>query len=263
MNDDQILLASAYVDHDVDDVERARAEADPAVMAEVARLRDLRGRLRDVDPPDPDRRERSVAAAVAAFGHETAPVAPAARPIPLPRRPRRAWWGGVAAAAAALVVVVAGTVAIRGGGAGDDSDDSAAVATDARAGDSETMQAAPDAAPSAASPAATDQGVAGATESASDATSATTSTEESSAASTLLAATGPTLIGPDELAAYASVAADSTQTLTDGASCTWPGAYVGPATYDGTSVEVFVEGDVATAVDVATCEPVVVVALPQ
>ena len=42
MNDDQRLLANAYLDGEVSADERARAEADPEVVAEVARLRAVR-----------------------------------------------------------------------------------------------------------------------------------------------------------------------------------------------------------------------------
>ena len=68
MNDDQRLLASAALDGAVTAEERARAEADPEVVAEIERLRAVRdgaaGRRRH---PTPTRREAAIAAALAAF----------------------------------------------------------------------------------------------------------------------------------------------------------------------------------------------------
>ena len=138
MTDDQLLLASAYVDDDVDDAARARAEADPEVMAEVARLGALRAELRDTGTPDAARREQAIEAALAALAafadDASAPARPPA-PVPLPRRQHRAWWGGALAAAAALVVVVAGAVVLRGTGGSDGDDSSSAEVTTHRGAD--------------------------------------------------------------------------------------------------------------------------------
>lgn len=250
MNDDQLLLASAYLDGDVDAAERARAEADPEVMAEVDRLRSVQTALRDVGAPDPLRREQALDAALAAFADEPAPAAvPPPPPVPLPRRQQRSWWGGVLAAAAALVVVVAGVVVLRGaGGGGGNDDDSASFATDS----DELRLTAEDTAGAdtgAAAPAAPDGADQGDAESQS-APAATESADGTTAAGSLLADRGPDLATPDDLAAFA---AGTPATSLQPPSCQLPGAFIGPATYDGTPVEVFVDATTVTAVDAATC----------
>ena len=86
MNDDQRLLANAYLDGEVSADERARAEADPEVVAEVARLRAVGDALRVTDAPDPQRREAAIEAALDAF--ELRPAATIAT-TPSSRSPRR------------------------------------------------------------------------------------------------------------------------------------------------------------------------------
>ena len=125
MNDDQRLLASAALDGAVTTEERARAEADPEVRAEIERLRAVRDQLRADVAPDPAaaggvdrRRPRGVRRAAATVS-------------PLPRRRRstarrRARWLAPLAAAAAVVVIVVG--AVVAGGGDDGSDDAAAPA---------------------------------------------------------------------------------------------------------------------------------------
>ncbi len=255
MNDDQLLHASAYLDGDVDATERARAEADPEVMLEVDRLRAVRSALRDVEAPDPGRREQALAAALAAFGDEAAPAAvpPPPPAVPLARRQPRSWWGGVLAAAAALVVVVGGVVVLRGAGGGGGDDDSASIAT---ARDELTLSeesASSDA--GAAAPAAPRDGAdnesqeaPAATESAED-----TATGGPSAAGSLAAGSVPELSGPDELVAFATSAARSSAPVVDTSSCPQPGTFVGPATYAGTPVEVYVDDTTVTAVDATSC----------
>ena len=117
MNDDQRLLANAYLDGEVTDEERARAEADPEVMAEVARIAVVRTRRSG----SPNRRTRP--AARRPSPPPSTPSRSARRrrspPPPSSRSPRRcrstarrrARWLGPLAAAAAAVVVVAGGVA--------------------------------------------------------------------------------------------------------------------------------------------------------
>ncbi len=117
MNDEQQLLASAYLDGALTDEERARAEADPDVMAAVEQLRELRRALAVVDPPNPARRDAAINAALDAFDAEHAPAAPPSV-SPLRRRRMNTWLIG---AAAALVVVVAGGIlATRGDDGGGD-----------------------------------------------------------------------------------------------------------------------------------------------
>jgi hypothetical protein len=144
MNDDQYLLASAYADGEVTPAERALAEADPVVMAEVERLQALRGALREVTAPADAARASMIATALAEF--DVAPVATpeAVRrvtpPVVSSRRPAR-WfnWERVAGFAAAAVAVVAIGAVVANVGRGGDDDDSASVdmaeapATDAAA----------------------------------------------------------------------------------------------------------------------------------
>ena len=139
MNDDQYLLASAYADGEVTPAERVLAEADPAVMAEVTRLRALRGALRDVDAPADAARAAMIAAAMTEF-EVTPDVAPAVTREPArrvtptvvsSRRPARwfNWERAAGLAAAAVAVVAIGAVVVSGtrGGGDDDSADIAAT----------------------------------------------------------------------------------------------------------------------------------------
>ena len=146
MNDDQYLLANAYLDGELTDDERRIAEADPDVMTEVELLRALQAELRDVPPPTAAAREAAVGAAMAAFRSTTGDTTrdtsrmatggaaagsahrhTGARVVPFRPRPAYAKLLGVAAA----FVAVAGlgiVVAQRGGD--DDVPDSAAVLVD-------------------------------------------------------------------------------------------------------------------------------------
>jgi hypothetical protein len=134
MNDEQDLLASAYLDGVLTDEERARAEADPDVMAAVEQLGELRRAVSAADPPNPARRDAAINAALAAFDAERRPTAPP--PVSsLAGRRANTWLIGAAAAAAALVLVVAGGIlATRGSQGDDDSAGGAAAATSAAGG---------------------------------------------------------------------------------------------------------------------------------
>lgn len=175
MNDDLILLASAYLDGDVTADERARVENDTEALAEVDRLRSVRALLGDVEPQAISVREAQLAMALDAWdrlperertgarldgtpaGIDAAAVAGAASvtaPTPLNRRRRSGrststrW---VAGAAAALVLVLAGGVALQLSSAGSDdvsseetsSADGADAPTAARADGSEDVDAGP------------------------------------------------------------------------------------------------------------------------
>lgn len=130
MSDDDlselILRASAYLDGELDAAEMARAEATPAVMAEVEQLRALQVSLRDVDPPTSQARERAIAAALAEFDAGSGVPAVAdtrteARPSPVvPFRPRPAYGRWLTVAAACVAVGVLGIVVSNGVGGGDD-----------------------------------------------------------------------------------------------------------------------------------------------
>lgn len=125
MNDDDlselILRASAYLDGELDADETARAEADPAVMAEVEQLRALQDEVRAVEPPTESTRESAIGAALAEFDRSRT-AAPSAV-VPLRRRPSYARW--LTAAAAVVAIGVLGVVVAQSGGDDDDSAGSA------------------------------------------------------------------------------------------------------------------------------------------
>jgi hypothetical protein len=148
MSDDDLLLASAYLDGDVSDDERARVEADPTLLAEVQRLREVRSLLGDLAPSSIARREEHLATALAAWdrlpdtertgairdatpaalrrGADAAAVAAAASvtaPVSLADRRRSKVNRRVLAVAAAVVVVLGGGLVVRNidmGGGDDD-----------------------------------------------------------------------------------------------------------------------------------------------
>jgi hypothetical protein len=155
MNDDQYLLANAYVDGELTAGERSIAEADPDVMSEVVRIRALRAQLRDVEAPSTSARESALAAAMAEFAPAAAahPAAPAPRTVAF--RPRPAYQRYLAFAAAVVAVGLLGVVIVNGIGGGDDddtavSDDTAETvlaADQADAGDTADADAAADSGP--------------------------------------------------------------------------------------------------------------------
>jgi hypothetical protein len=252
MTDDQLLLASAYLDDDLDPAERARAESDPEVMAQVARLGDVRERLRTVDPPEPARRETAITAALADAATTTVVA-------PTPLRRRRLWLPA-AAAAAVIAVAIAGVAIVANRTGGDDSDtalDGAAASTQAAA-----AEVAPDRATLAAGAAPTTAGgaaAAGATTTTAAATSAKAPAAAPQAGAVVLAS-------PDALAAFAAAnPLAQLDTATTPSSCTG-GRFVGRAVYErgGTTipVEVFVQDRDALALDATTCAEVARAALP-
>jgi hypothetical protein len=140
VNDEQIFLANAYLDGILDAGERAAAAIDPAVMAEVDRLRGLQAELRAVEPARRQVREQALAAALGEFDrtyHRPPIAAPEAGhhpTIPLRRRPVYARWLPVAAAVLAIGLV--GVVIATAGTGGDDEaagDAAAPAATEAPA----------------------------------------------------------------------------------------------------------------------------------
>jgi hypothetical protein len=126
MNDqptsDALSRASAYLDGELEAGERAAAEADPAVMAEVARLRSLQSMIRDAPAPTSHARETAITAALAEYDRKRHP-APVIRTKPRPAYTR---WLAVAAAVAGLAAL--GAVVATNGRGGDD-DDSASLAS--------------------------------------------------------------------------------------------------------------------------------------
>jgi hypothetical protein len=121
-------LASAYLDGEVSDDERARVESDAALVAEVERLRRVRAALGDVPSASAPSREAAIAAALSTFDeqHTTDAERPGERPsvVPLDRHRRARWMQGITAAAAVALIVVGGfAIANR-----DDDDDEATTA---------------------------------------------------------------------------------------------------------------------------------------
>ena len=141
-------LASAYLDADLTDVERARAEASPSVMATIDEYRRLRARLAAVQPASDKWRTSALRAAMSAFdesaSQDVASAAPRAGVVDFSKRRQQQRWL-VGSAAAAVLLVVGFALANRGGS--DSKSISAAATTDlSRASKSE------EAAPSAAIP---------------------------------------------------------------------------------------------------------------
>jgi hypothetical protein len=156
LTDDPTLLASAYLDGDVTDDERARVEGDPELLAEVDRLRSVRFLLGDVEAQAISVREAQLAMALDVWdrlpaaertgarrdatpaGIDAAAVAGAASvtaPTPINGRRRTTSTRWLTGAAAALVLVLAGGVALQLGTGGDDdsasTDDAGSEATEA------------------------------------------------------------------------------------------------------------------------------------
>ena len=217
MNDDQYLLASAYADGEVTPAERALAEADPAVMAEVERLQALRGALREVTPSGAQ--AAMIAAAMNEFHAARAtvpePARPAASPVVAARRPSRwfTWERGAALAAAAVAVVAIGAVVTSGSRGGGDDDSAAEMAnTMAIASDAADATAVPpapadqdrmtiEAAPEATLAAAATEAPAVMAEPADGAGDAAEVTSDTAEAPTGAGRTFPVIESPEQLAA--------------------------------------------------------------
>lgn len=132
MTDDQFLLANAFLDGELTAEERARAEADPVVMAEVAELRALQALVGDVDPPSDAACDGAIAAAMAVFTAESShATAAASAAAPIPFRPRPAYAKYLAVAAGVLGIGLLGVVVAKYAADrdGDDSANEAAVLT--------------------------------------------------------------------------------------------------------------------------------------
>jgi hypothetical protein len=142
MNDETELLASGYLDDALTDEERARAEADPEVMATVERMAELRRQLSVVERPNPARRDAAIKAALDVYAAERPPVAPP----PVSSLSARRWsrWLMPAAAAALVAIVAGGIIATRGVQDGDDSagGDQAASVAESAAGTTELQSGA-------------------------------------------------------------------------------------------------------------------------
>jgi hypothetical protein len=121
---DALSRASAYLDGELDAAELVAAEADPAVMAEVAQLRSLQEAVRAVDGPTSSVRDAAIAAALAEYDRKRHP-APVIRSRPRPAYTR---WLAVAAAVAGLAAL--GAVIATNSRGGDDDDAAGALASD-------------------------------------------------------------------------------------------------------------------------------------
>jgi negative regulator of sigma E activity len=202
MNDDQYLLASAYLDGELDAAERAAAASDPEVMAEVDRLRALQADVRFVEPPSDAVRESAITAALDEFDAlftaatrtlETQPLpASPARVVEFRPRPAYARWLGAAAAVVAIGFV--GVVVARSAGGGDDDDAGAAdlqALDDAAGSDADSARIAEAPAAESSFSDAADNSVMSTAYAATDATgadsSATASAAENATATTELA----------------------------------------------------------------------------
>ena len=159
MNDDLTLLASAYIDGQVDAAERARVEGDPELLAEVDRLRAVRVLVGDTEPSPISTREELLANALDAWDRLPAaernrdatprvldrsvhPGAAAAAstitaPTSLADRRKATFNRRLIGAAAAIVVVLGGGIAaqIVTSGNDDDSDTVADVSATNESGD--------------------------------------------------------------------------------------------------------------------------------
>jgi hypothetical protein len=142
MTDDLTLLASTYLDGEATPDERARVEADAALLAEVERLRNVRATMLDArwfEQPGDNAREAAIAAAVAAWDAPETGLAgtPRERARPAARRPpvvaferRRSYTRWLTAAAAVAAVAGLGVVlAQTDGGQSDDESSTAFEAT--------------------------------------------------------------------------------------------------------------------------------------
>lgn len=268
--DERRLLASAYLDDELSPADRARAEADPAVLAEVEALRSVRAALAAVPAPDPGRRDAAIAAAVATAG--TTVEAPPQPTVEARRRAR--WYAPLAAAAAVAVLVVGGIVALRDGGGDDDAGSSdvtrqapaetqTADEDDNEAGEAAATTAAvadaPDAAapPTAAGGAETTQ-TAG--ESATEATTSAEETEDSFDASAPIVRGGPDLLALVEIEEAAGSDRTESPAAARSPQCEL-GTFVTFARYQPSAagepvdIEVIVDpSGIVLAADAVTCE---------
>jgi hypothetical protein len=232
MNDDLDLLASAYLDGDLDDAARADAEADPAFIDRVAELRAVRDAVASVDgaAPAPARtRDAVLASALAAYDElhaEPDHVAAATGPVtPLaPRRGRSARWLGAVAAAtvvAAGIGVVVATVANQDDDESAGISDAAVVATDAAA--DERLEASAGATSGEQAPAEEATGAADTeapTAAAATAPAGTTTEPDVAEGGATLAAPTALVVGESNLAAYADQARRNTDEGADDALST-------------------------------------------
>jgi hypothetical protein len=112
----RIELASAYIDGDVDAVQRAEVEASSQLMAIVAALQQVRARVVNVPPVTATSRDLAITRALAEFDAMRAETATSttapSNVVPIGSRTR--WTRVLSAAAAVVIVGVVGIVAVNG-----------------------------------------------------------------------------------------------------------------------------------------------------
>jgi hypothetical protein len=113
MNDDLTSLASAYLDGDVTADERARVEADQALLAEVERLRYVQVLLSSTEPPSISVRETLLANALAAWDRVPTTATTTTTPTSLADRRRTNTNRRLMGVAAAIVLVLAGGIVLQ------------------------------------------------------------------------------------------------------------------------------------------------------
>ena len=239
MNDDTPFLdadlVSAYLDNEVTAEERARVEASPELIAQVAELTLLRTNLRSVAPAPAGVRETAMAAAMAAFGTadiaaggtadtaagsasgaRTTDSAPSVAPVISLAARRQRMYRVVTGIAAASVLAIGGLAVLNNRG-GDDLE-SASFETSIPAAKAET------AAPAETTAAAADAVVAGGASAESAAPAETTAPAESTPAVEMVAESDiaatplsnlPVIENAADLAAYVATATagDSIRTI--------------------------------------------------
>ena len=128
MSDDSLPrdheTASAYLDGELEQDQRALAEASPTTMGLVEAFAVVHDRLTDLPPATDTARDQAIAAALAEFDALHAPMVAAAMATPPPAAIplfKRTGFRIVSAAAAVLLVGAVGIAALNSGGQDDDS----------------------------------------------------------------------------------------------------------------------------------------------
>lgn len=141
MNDDALLpdheLASAYLDGDLSEAERALVESTPHLAALAAAFTQLRTEIADVSAPGSEARESALAASLSQFdtlfAATSTPSAAqhSANVVPLSGRQvwRRRWTRPLLVAAASLILLGVAGVTVLNNTDGHDDDQSASVQT--------------------------------------------------------------------------------------------------------------------------------------
>lgn len=237
-------LASRYVDDDLDESSRAQIEHDDEAMGRVARFRQVRAALADVEALPEVQVAEMVATALAAAEHGS-PTHQAAV-VSFRRRQRVLAWVGGAVAAAAVALVAAGVGPRLGG---DVPDDVAAPAVDVAADTARSDQS--------ASVASVDDTTVAALEAAPAEAAGMDAEPPATFAATERTPLGGEVViaSDDELRAYLAAFA-----LPEPGRCaTVPGSSVhGVVTFEGRSVEVVYDAnsDMILLADPITCDVV-------